>query len=149
MTSTAARHLRHRRYRPRHPRRRSARGETVRMVNRFGIARVPDGVEVVAGDAADPEFTIDATRGARVVYQTLNPPYAGWVEQFPGLQAGVLAAAESAGARLVSMENVYMYGRPAGRVLTETRDDAAHTKKGQLRGRMSRELLAAHRAGRV
>jgi nucleoside-diphosphate-sugar epimerase len=47
------------------------------------------------------------------------------------------------------MENVYMYGRPAGRALTETRDDAAHTTKGQLRGRMSRELLAAHQAGRV
>ena len=34
--------------------------------------------------------------------------------QFPALQAGVLAAAEAAGARLVSMENVYLYGRPAG-----------------------------------
>ena len=84
-----------------------------------------------------------------MVYQTLNPPYAQWVEQFPGLQAGVLAAAEAHGARLVSMENVYMYGRPAGRPLTETRDYAAHTKKGQLRGRMARELLAAHQAGRV
>ena len=125
------------------------RGETVRMVNRSGSARVPDDVEVAGGDAADHEFTINASRGARVVYQTLNPPYAQWVEEFPGLQAGVLAAAEAHGARLVSMENVYMYGRPAGRPLTETRDHAAHTKKGQLRGRMAHELLAAHRAGRV
>ena len=83
--------------------------------------------------------------GARVVYQTLNPPYAEWTEQFPALQAGVLAAAEATGARLVSMENVYMYGRPAGRPLTEDRAYDAHTKKGQLRGRMARELLAAHR----
>jgi nucleoside-diphosphate-sugar epimerase len=83
------------------------------------------------------------------VYQTLNPPYTRWVEEFPALQAGVLAAAETHGARLVSMENVYMYGRPAGRPLTETRDYAAHTKKGQLRGRMAQELLAAHQAGRV
>ena len=42
-----------------------------------------------------------------------------------------------------------MYGRPAGRPLTEDRDYAAHTKKGQLRGRMARDLLAAHQAGRV
>ena len=42
-----------------------------------------------------------------------------------------------------------MYGRPAGRPLTETRDYAAHTKKGQLRGRMANELLAAHQAGNV
>jgi nucleoside-diphosphate-sugar epimerase len=125
------------------------RGETVRMVNRSGSAHVSDDVEVVAGDAADPQFTVDATRGARVVYQTLNPPYERWVEEFPALQAGVLAAAEAQGARLVSMENVYMYGRPAGRPLTETRDYAAHTKKGKLRGRMAQELLAAHQAGRV
>ena len=125
------------------------RGETVRMVNRSGSAPVPDEVDVVGGDAADPEFTIDVTAGAQVVYQTLNPPYSRWVEEFPALQAGVLAAAQAHGARLVSMENVYMYGRPAGRPLTETRDYAAHTKKGQLRGRMAHDLLAAHQAGKV
>jgi nucleoside-diphosphate-sugar epimerase len=71
------------------------------------------------------------------------------VELFPALQASVLAAAQAAAARLVSMENVYMYGRPAGQPLTETRPYAAHTKKGKLRARMARELLAAHQAGRV
>jgi nucleoside-diphosphate-sugar epimerase len=88
-------------------------------------------------------------RGAEVLYQTLNPPYPEWTAQFPLLQAGVLAAAEATGARLVSMENVYMYGRPAGRPLTEDRDYDAHTTKGRLRGRMAEELLTAHDAGRV
>jgi nucleoside-diphosphate-sugar epimerase len=125
------------------------RGETVRMVNRSGRAAVPDGVEVVAGDASDPAFTTAVSAGARVVYQTLNPPYHQWEELFPGLQAGVLAAAEANRARLVSMENVYMYGRPAGRPLTETRAHDAHTHKGRLRSRMSGELLAAHEAGDV
>ncbi len=125
------------------------RGETARLVNRSGNARVPDDVEVVAGDARDPAFTTAVARGAEVVYQTLNPPYAEWSAQFPLLQAGVLAAAEAAGARLISMENVYGYGRPAGRVLTEDLPDGAHTRKGRLRGRMARELLAAHDVGRV
>jgi nucleoside-diphosphate-sugar epimerase len=125
------------------------RGETVRMVNRSGTAPVPDDVEVLGGDAGDPAFATAAADGAQVVYQTLNPPYHRWVELFPGLQAGVLAAAQSSGARLVSMENVYMYGRPGGQPLTEDRPYAAHTKKGQLRARMARELLAAHQAGRV
>jgi nucleoside-diphosphate-sugar epimerase len=83
------------------------------------------------------------------VYQTLNPPYARWLEEFPALQAGVVAAAHANGARLVSMENVYMYGRPAGRPLTESRPYAAHTRKGRLRAVMASDLLAAHRAGRV
>jgi nucleoside-diphosphate-sugar epimerase len=125
------------------------RGETVRLVNRSGHARVEDDVEVVCGDATDPTFTTAVALGASVIYQTLNPPYHQWSEQFPALQAGVLAAAEATGARLVSMENVYMYGRPAGRPLTEDRAHDAHTTKGRLRSRMSRELLAAHDAGRV
>ncbi|MGR7023672.1 NAD-dependent epimerase/dehydratase family protein [Geodermatophilus sp. URMC 62] len=125
------------------------RGQTARLVNRSGRACVPDDVEVVAGDARDPAFTAAVARGAEVVYQALNPPYAEWTAQFPRLQAGVLAAAEAAGARLVSMENVYMYGRPAGRPLTEDRAYDAHTTKGRLRGAMALELLAAHDAGRV
>jgi nucleoside-diphosphate-sugar epimerase len=125
------------------------RGESVRLVNRRGVAAVPDDVEVVAGDAGDPRFAVAVTRGARVVYQALNPPYHRWPAEFPRLQAGVLAGAEANAARLVSMENVYLYGRPAGRPLTETRPAEAHTVKGRLRARMSSELLAAHRAGRV
>ncbi len=125
------------------------RGKQVRLVNRSGTARVPEGVEVVAADAADPAAATAAAAGATVVYQVLNPPYPQWSELFPGLQAGVLAAAEAAGARLVSMENVYLYGRPEGRPLTEDSPASAHTSKGRLRGRMADELLAAHRAGRV
>ena len=125
------------------------RGEHIRLVNRSGHARVPDDVEVIGGDARDPAFTRAVAQGAAVVYQTLNPPYPEWTAQFPALQAGVLAAAQAAGARLVSMENVYMYGRPNEHPLAEDRPYAAHTKKGQLRGRMARDLLAAHQAGRV
>jgi nucleoside-diphosphate-sugar epimerase len=129
------------------------RDEPVRLVNRSG--RLPaslaagGGVEVVAGDARDSAFTTRAAVGGGVVYQVLNPPYHRWEDEFPALQAGVLAAAEAAGARLVSMENVYLYGRPAGRPLTEDRPAAAHTRKGRLRARMAEELLAAHAAGRV
>lgn len=125
------------------------RGRTVRMVNRSGKAPVPRDVDVASGDAADPEFAVRAAHGAAVIYQTMNPPYHQWSAQFPKLQAGVLAAAEATGARLVSMENVYMYGRPAGRPLTEDRTNDAHTKKGRLRAGMADELLNAQHAGRV
>src|SRR4029453_17039268 len=81
------------------------RGETVRLVNRSGTAPVPDDVEVLGGDASDPAF---ATAAAQGIYQTLNPPYPKWVELFPALQASVLAA-QASDARLVSMENVYIY----------------------------------------
>ena len=126
------------------------RGETARLVNRSGTAPVPDDIGVLGGDASDPAFTTAAAaHGAQVVYQTLNPPYHRWAGLFPALQASVLAAAQACGARLVSMENVYTYGRPDGQPLTETRPYAAHTRKGTLRARMARELLAARQAGNV
>src|SRR3712207_1422828 len=78
-------------------------GRRVRMVNRSGRARVPDGVEVVGGDATDETFAREANEGASVVYFALNPPYDKWPELFSPLQAGVLEGAASAGAKLVAM----------------------------------------------
>ena len=125
------------------------RGVVPRIINRSGRARVPGDVEVVGGDAGNPEFAWAVTSGAKVIYQTLNPPYPEWAEKFPALQRSVLRAAQARGARLVSMENVYMYGRPNGEPLTEDRPHNAHTKKGKVRSAMAIELLDAHRRGNV
>jgi nucleoside-diphosphate-sugar epimerase len=125
------------------------RDKRVRMVNRSGKARVPHGVEVVGGDAADPTFTREASEGASVVYFALNPPYDKWPELFPPLQAGVLEGAASARAKLVAMENLYMYGPTDGRPLTEDLPYAPNTRKGTVRARMSEELMEAHTSGRV
>ena len=124
-------------------------GRRVRMVNRSGRASVPEGVEVVGGDAADPTFTREASAGASVVYFALNPPYDKWPELFPGLQAGVLEGAASAGAKLIAVENLYMYGSTGGRPLTEDLPYAANTRKGKVRARMSRELMEANASGKV
>jgi nucleoside-diphosphate-sugar epimerase len=121
----------------------------VRVVNRSGRARVPHGVEVVGGDATDEAFTREASEGASVIYFALNPPYNKWPELFPGLQAGVLAGAAAAGAKLIAMENLYMYGPTDGRPITEDLPYAANTRKGRVRARMSEELMEAHKSGRV
>ena len=125
------------------------RSRRVRMVNSRGRARVPHGVEVVGGDATDETFTREASEGASVVYFALNPPYDKWPELFPGLQAGVLEGAASAGAKLVAMENLYMYGPTGGRLLTEDLPHVPNTRKGVVRARMSEELMEAHTRGRV
>jgi nucleoside-diphosphate-sugar epimerase len=121
----------------------------VRMVNRSGRASVPEGVEVIGGDATDETFAREASKGASVVYFALNPPYDKWPELFPPLQAGVLEAAASAGAKLIAMENLYMYGPTEGRPLTEDLPYAPNTRKGRVRAMMSKELMEAHRSGRV
>ena len=131
------------------------RGFEVRLVNRRGrnalgsdAAAFAD-VEVLAGDATDATFATRAAANADAVYQTLNPEYYRWAEDFPPLQRGVLTAAQASGARYVSMDNVYSYGRPNGRVLDERTPEHPHTKKGQIRLRMAQELWEAHEDGRV
>src|SRR5215203_5037173 len=121
----------------------------VRMVNRSGRVRVPHGVEVVGGDATEETFAREASEGASVVYFALNPPYYKWPELFPPLQAGVLEGAAAAGAKLIAMENLYMYGPTDGRPLTEDLSYAANTRKGRVRARMSQELMEAHTSGKV
>jgi nucleoside-diphosphate-sugar epimerase len=125
------------------------RGESVRVVNRSGLRDPAAGIQSVTGDVTDPSFAASATHGARVVYQALNPPYHRWAKEFPGLQEAAIAAAQSAGARLVAMDNVYMYGRANGRHFTEDNASNPHTRKGRVRAAMARDLMAAHDAGRV
>src|SRR5215212_3896504 len=126
-----------------------SKGKRVRMVNRSGRASVPHGVEVVGGDATDEAFTRQVSEGASVVYFALNPPYDKWPELFPRLQAGVLQGAAAAGAKLIAMENLYMYGPTGGRPITEDLPYVANTRKGRVRARMSEELMEAHTSGRV
>ncbi len=133
------------------------RGQEVRLVNRRGVAGIPrerpedawDDTDVVTGDAADAPFAAKAARGATAVYQTLNPSYHRWAEDFPPLQRAVLAAAEENQARFVNMDNVYSYGRPAGAALTEHSPERPSSRKGEIRLRMAEEVWAAHAAGRV
>ena len=125
------------------------RGHTVRMINRSGKANVPDGVEVVGGNALNHEFTRSVSVGATAVYQILNPPYYLWAQDFPPLQASVLAAAETNGALFVNMDNVYSYGRQDGERLTELTPENPHTRKGAVRKRMADSLWRARAEGRV
>lgn len=125
-----------------------ARGRRVRLVNRSGRADAPAGVAVVRADLADPAGARDACVGAAVVYACAQPGYTAWVKEFPPLQAGIVAGAAAAGARLIVGENLYMYG-PVDRPMTEDLPHAATTRKGRVRARMSETLLAAHRAEQV
>jgi nucleoside-diphosphate-sugar epimerase len=126
-----------------------ANGATVRAINRSGTSNVPAAVEQHPGDAADPAFVRDACEGATVVYQCLNPPYTQWPDRFPPLQRAAIEGASAAGARLVSMENLYGYGPTGGATLTEDLPLAATGRKGQVRAAMTAELLEAHAGGRV
>ena len=127
----------------------AGRGVPVRAVNRSGSAGVPDGVEVLGGDVSDRDFAVRAATGAAVVYQCLNPAYHRWAEDFPALQDSAVHAARSVDARLVSFENVYMYGDTGGEPITETTLANPHTRKGKVRLVMAEQLRRLHDDGEL
>jgi nucleoside-diphosphate-sugar epimerase len=127
-----------------------ARGVRVRIVRRSRrAAGLPAGAELVTADVADPAQAIDAMRGASVVYHCGNPRYDKWPAELLPLNRGIAAGAAAAGARLVVLDNLYMYGVPADGVLREDTPVAPVAKKGKLRAEGAAELLAMHRAGKV
>jgi nucleoside-diphosphate-sugar epimerase len=125
-------------------------GYRVRLINRSGrMDSIPQGAELAAAHALDPDSTSPLLAGAATVYQCAQPPYNRWAAEFPALQQAVLDATAKAGARLVVAENLYMYGAPDGKLLKETTPYAPCSRKGQVRTEMTKRLFAAHEAGQV
>jgi len=91
----------------------------------------------------------EASAGADVIYECLNPGWNDWPTVFPRLQANLLEGAAAAEARYVSFENTWMYGRIHGRPLTEDLPHAPEGPNAAARAHMAEALLEAHRAGRV
>ncbi len=126
------------------------RGESVRMVNRSGkMDEAPAGAEVVASDVFDPTKVKEVTRGAKVVYQASQPEYTEWPEKFPSLQKSIIDGLTGSNAKLVLVENLYMYGETNGKPQTEDFPHNAHTRKGKVRGEISNAAFEAHRAGKL
>lgn len=125
-----------------------ARGHEVVSVRRSAKGGA-DGVQVVVGDVADPAFAKQVAAGADVLYHVMNPAYHRWAAELPKLTDGVLHAAETSGARLVVLDNLYAFGRMGGVAMREDSVEAPCSKKGELRQAMAARLFAAHHAGKA
>jgi len=126
-------------------------GKQVRVVTRSGTRKhLPAQAEAMRGDATDPADARRACEGATHVYNCTNPTdYHRWPEQFPPLQRGVLEGAAANGAKLIVMENLYMYGPHGGVPMTEATPMNGHGSRSSTRVRMTEELFEAHRSGKV
>ncbi|MBI5650145.1 MAG: NAD-dependent epimerase/dehydratase family protein [Chloroflexi bacterium] len=123
-------------------------GKRVRVVSRGASGNFPAQVEQMQADVANRDDARRACAGATVVYNATNVPYPEWLEKFPPILDGVIEGAASANAKLIMVDNLYMYGNVAV-PLTEDLPHRADTRKGELRGRMADTLMRAHTAGKV
>jgi nucleoside-diphosphate-sugar epimerase len=126
------------------------RGESVRMVNRSGkMDEALAGVEVVASDLYDSAKVKEVARAAKVVYQCSQPEYTKWPEKFPALQKSIIDGLTGSNAKLVLVENLYMYGKTNGAPMVEHTPHNAHTRKGKTRSEMNNAAFAAHHEGKL
>lgn len=123
-------------------------GERVRVVTRSGSGPEHPAVERVRADAADAAALRGLAEGAVAVYNCVNPPYTSWDTDWPPIAASLLGAAESAGAVLATVSNLYPYG-PVDGPITPDLPLAATGTKGRVRAQMWQQALAAHQEGRV
>jgi nucleoside-diphosphate-sugar epimerase len=125
-----------------------ARGQRVRIVRRGPPGGSRPGLEWASGDLSDLAFAEAATRGAAVVYDCTNPGYDQWATLLLPLARGAMHGAARAGAKLVALDNLYMYGRMTG-PMSESTPIAPCSRKGELRARLAEERAEAHRRGDV
>lgn len=126
-----------------------ARGYRVRMVSRGPFADPPPGVETVTASVTDPAAAAEVMRGASVVYHCANPRYYRWSEELIPLARGITAGAANNGARLVALDNLYMYRLPPDGRLTPDNEVAPVSRKGTLRAAAAAVMLDAHARGEL
>ena len=124
-------------------------GHTVRIVSRSGRGGGIRGVEPVAADVTDATRLSEIAEGAGAIVNALNPAqYWKWDELWPPMAAAILEAAERRRAALVTVNNLYLYGRVDGPMREDT-TVSPNGHKGEIRARMWRDALALNDDGRL
>ncbi|MDR3716016.1 MAG: NAD-dependent epimerase/dehydratase family protein [Puia sp.] len=122
--------------------------ESVRLVSRN--PRPVAGATVFAADVLDPRQVLEAVKGSDIVYLLVGLEYNHkvWENSWPLIMNNTVEACKTSGARLVFFDNIYMYGKVAGKI---TEDTPYHpiSKKGTIRAGVDRLLTDEMKKGAI
>lgn len=123
-------------------------GARLRTVSRTG--RGPDGAEKASADLTNAGDVLRVVSEGAIVYLLAGLAYERrvWREQWPVIMKNVVAACESKGARLLFLDNVYMYGKVEG-PMTEATPVRPSSVKGAVRAEIAGFLQDEMAAGRI
>jgi nucleoside-diphosphate-sugar epimerase len=121
--------------------------ERIRLVSR-NPKLVPGATETLAADLSNLDDTVRAVSGSRVAFLVVGLKYDlnVWRKLWPPIMRNAIEAAKRCGARLVFIDNVYMYGRVDG-AMTEETPFRPCSKKGEIRAEIATILLNEMQAG--
>lgn len=124
-------------------------GHEVTLVSRSGRPSTNPAVRSAACDVTDVDALARLAQGADTLINALNPAsYTAWDRDWPPMADAILAAAQACETSLVTVSNLYLYGR-VDAPMTEQTPIAPNGTKGRVRAEMWSAALAAHDAGRV
>jgi nucleoside-diphosphate-sugar epimerase len=128
---------------------RSSGGEAA-VAQRSRPAALPSGVEFIRCDVLDGESTRVAVRGFDQLVVAIGFAYDGrvWQRDWPRAMQNLLAACWDTGARMVFVDNLYMYG-PQTEPLRETMPLSSHGRKPAARSEVTRLWKGAAKSGAV
>ncbi|OYY71676.1 NAD-dependent epimerase/dehydratase family protein [Sphingomonas sp. 28-63-12] len=123
-----------------------ARGTPVRVAQRSRPANLPEGVGFTQCDVLDAAAVRAAVDGAAQIVVAIGFDYSGkaWARMWPVAMRNLLDACAAAGARMVFLDNLYMYG-PQHAPLLETMALSNQGRKPAARAQITRMWQADRR----
>ncbi len=113
--------------------------------------KVNDDDELFSADITKEEQVLKAVEGSDVVYLTVGYPYKAkvWEKLWPPTMKNVIKACEENGAKLVFLDNIYMYDKYSLKPATEESKINPPSKKGKVRAYIAEMLLEEIEEGRI
>jgi nucleoside-diphosphate-sugar epimerase len=127
-----------------------AEGREVVIAQRHAPASLPKGARFAGADALDRDSVIKAAAEGDQFVVAIGFEYRSeiWREKWPKAIANFVAACETTSARMVFIDNLYMYG-PQTAPLTETTPLTTFGVKPAVRAEATRMWMEACAAGRA
>ena len=119
-----------------------SRNLTIRAVER---KRKLEGIDTIEADLLNANQADNAIKNSDYVYLCVGLPYQSkvWIKDWPKLMQKVINACEKANAKLIFLDNMYMYSQPLKTPFTESCPQNPITKKGLARKATADLLLTA------
>lgn len=120
----------------------------IRLVSRR--AQHVEGTESMDADILKFAQLLSAIKGSDVVYLVVELAYKAkvWEKKWPLIMHNVIRACKIERARLVFLDNIYMYGHAEG-IITEDAPYRYSGRKGRVRANVANMLLKQMEAGRI
>lgn len=125
-------------------------GHSTVVIQRTAPAKLPAGAEFRSCDLLDAKQAIAAAAGAEHIVAAVGLPYKGslWQRQWPRVMTNLVSASEAGAARMVFVDNLYMYG-PQREPLRENMPLTQFGAKPRARAEATRIWMKACDAGRA